>query len=69
MDRHYKQIERSIRVPSDLKEKLQSANSLLEICEILAEYLKYFIAITDTTNQIFLQSSQMLESVSIFKSA
>ena len=57
MDRHYKQIERSIRVPSDLKEKLQSANSFLEICEILAEYLKCFIAITDTTNQIFLQSS------------
>ena len=56
MDRHYKKIELTTRIPFELKEKLQSTNSHLDICKVLAEHLKCSIAITDTANQIFLKA-------------
>lgn len=52
MNRHYKQIEITGRVPVVLREKLQSATSYLDICKILAENLNCSIALTDTANQI-----------------
>lgn len=57
MDRDNNIIQRAVRVPPNLRNKLQSANSFLEICGILSEDLKCSIAITDKTNQIFVESS------------
>lgn len=56
MDRHYKQIEITSRVPFDLREKLKLSNSYLDICKILAEHLNCSIAITDTSNQAILKA-------------
>jgi purine catabolism regulator len=57
MNRHYKKIELTTRLPFELKENLQSTNSQLDICKILAEHLKCSIAVTDTANQIYLKAS------------
>ncbi|WP_284036920.1 PucR family transcriptional regulator [Neobacillus sp. 114] len=57
IDRNYKKMERSARVPIELKNKLQSSPSYSSICEILADYLNCPVAITDTANQIFVKAS------------
>ncbi|MFC4803274.1 PucR family transcriptional regulator [Neobacillus sp. GCM10023253] len=57
IDRHYKKVERSARVPIELRDKLQSSPSYSSICEILAGYLNCPVAITDTANQIYVKAS------------
>ncbi|KKK38197.1 hypothetical protein WQ57_10370 [Mesobacillus campisalis] len=56
MNRSYKRNEITDRVPVELREKLQSATSYLDICTILADKLNSHIAITDTANNIILKA-------------